>query len=114
MIPRLEVGAALRSDIQRLWKTSEQRYVADPAAAQAAIGPSYSQWQDFPDDVGQVRLHHARDIPSLDRHAICDTLGATRARCNLLFGISLHTCQVQSVHLALCRLPLHSLSRAQD
>ena len=45
-------------DIQRLWKTAEQRYAADGSAAQAAIGPSYSQWQDFPDDVGQASAHH--------------------------------------------------------
>ena len=46
--------ARLCRDIQRLWKTAEQRYAADGSAAQAAIGPSYSQWQDFPDDVGQA------------------------------------------------------------
>jgi len=34
---------------------SEERYVASGPAAQAAIGNSYSQWQDFPDEIGQVR-----------------------------------------------------------
>ena len=44
----------LRSDITRLWQTSQQRGNASGAAAAAAIGPMYSQWDDFPAVPGEV------------------------------------------------------------
>ena len=42
------------SDIERLWHTSNERYMAPSAVALEAIGPRYSQWQDFPEEPGQV------------------------------------------------------------
>jgi hypothetical protein len=74
----------LCSDIERLWKLAEQRYVADGPAALAAIGPSYSQWQDFPDDTGQARVYGNRGANcTMHERRCCEpSAQAVRRRCN--------------------------------
>ena len=55
-VSRSNALACCCRDIAKLWKLAGQRRKASAQQLRNTLGPDFSLWDDFPEEIGQARL----------------------------------------------------------